>query len=141
MRPNEFIEQNKQKRKLSVSGSELSASMASTIGTLLRSRGVEEPMADEIALEAMSEMRRVYGGTQIYFSREENFEKKAIYEEMFARHERNELSAVELAMEYGFSLAWTYTILKAIRTQKREERAAQSLGVLKRNQDRFKRER
>ncbi|MNF35207.1 Mor transcription activator family protein [compost metagenome] len=140
MRPNEFKELNKQKKRLSVTGSELAASMASTMGVLLRSHGVEQYKSDQIALEVMSEMRRVYGGTQIYFSREENFEKKAIYEEMFARHDRKEMSAVELAMEYGFSLAWTYTILKAIRAQKREERDAQAKDTLKRSQNRCKRE-
>ncbi|MNR49367.1 hypothetical protein D3C85_1687290 [compost metagenome] len=50
------------------------------------------------------------------------------------------MSAVELAMEYGFSLAWTYTILKAIRAQKREERDAQAKDTLKRSQNRCKRE-
>ncbi|AVO60965.1 Mor transcription activator family protein [Pseudomonas chlororaphis] len=135
MRPSEFQEQNKQdkqnkqKKIALVTESEITASMAATVSGLLRNNGVEPRKADEIAMETMSEIHRVYGGTQIYFRRQESFEKKAIYEEMFAQYDRCEKSAAELAIEYGFSLPWTYKVLKDVGNQKRAERDAQAKAV------------
>lgn len=140
MRAKEFVEQNKQKKKYSVGGSELAASMAAVMGALLRKHGIQDKKADEVALEAIEEMRREYGGTQLYFSREESFQRTAIHEEIFDRFDSNEMTVPDLVLEYGFSTAWIYTIIRNIRRQRKKERDAQASDALKRNQDRWKRE-
>lgn len=135
MRPSEF-----KARKATIGGSELSASMAAVLGNLLLKHGIDNRKADEIALEAMAEMRREYGGSQLYFNREESLQKAAVHEEMFDRFDSNEMSVADLSLEYGFSLAWTYKIIKNIRRQRKEERAAQTTDAQKRKQERWKRE-
>lgn len=135
MRPKELKE-----RRGSVGGDELSASMAAVIGTLLRKHGLGEEKSDNIALEAMEEMRYNYGGQQIYFARQERVENNSIYEEIFARFYANEVSVADLATEYGFSLAWTYKIIRQVRAARRAASEAQAGEAVKRNQERWKRE-
>lgn len=134
MRPNEFKEQNKLNKKSTASGSELSASMAALIGALLRKHGIQDQKADEIALEAMGEMHRMYGGSQLYFSREDSFRTAAIHDEVFDRFYRNEMSVTDLALEYGFSTAWVYTIIRKTRIKRKEKRDSQARDALKRTQ-------
>lgn len=140
MRPNEFKEQNKLNKRSTASGSELSATMAALIGTLLRKHGIPDQKADEIALESMGEMHRMYGGSQLYFSREDSFLTAAIHDEIFDRFYRNELSVTDLALQYGFSSAWVYTIIRRTRIRRKEERDAQASADLKDKQGRWKRE-
>lgn len=140
MRPNEFKEQNKLNKRSTASGSELSATMAALIGTLLRKHGIPDHKADEIALESMDEMHRMYGGSQLYFSREDSFLTAAIHDEIFDRFYRNELSVTDLALQYGFSSAWVYTIIRRTRIRRKEERDAQASADLKDKQCRWKRE-
>ncbi|HWT68150.1 MAG TPA: Mor transcription activator family protein [Pseudomonas sp.] len=140
MRPNEFKEQHKLKNKYAVSGSELASSMAAVMGALLRKHGIQDQKADEVALEAIEEMRREYGGTQLYFSREETLQKAAIHEEVFDLFDRNEMTVPDLALKYGFSTAWVYAIIRNIRRRRKEERDAQASAALKGNQERWKRE-
>ncbi|MCO7614100.1 hypothetical protein NJH83_28070 [Pseudomonas chlororaphis] len=140
MRPNEFKEHHKLKNKYSVSGSELAASMAAVMGALLRKHGMQEQKADEVALEAIDEMRREYGGTQLYFSREETVKKAAIHEEIFDLFDRNEMTVPDLALKYGFSTAWIYSIIRNVRRSRKEKRDAQASSGRKKEKDRWKRE-
>ncbi|KWV66751.1 MULTISPECIES: Mor transcription activator family protein [Pseudomonas] len=132
MRTNEFA----QHRRALLTGTELSASLAAVIGDLLRKRGISDSQADEIALEALGEIRFQYSGQNVYFASEEKAKKAEIHERMFDRYDSGELSVQEVSQEYGCSLQWAYHIIRTVRTRRREERSEQ----YERDQERWERE-
>ena len=92
--------------------------------------------ADEIALEALGEIRFQYSGQNVYFASEEKAKKAEIHERMFDRYDSGELSVQEVSQEYGCSLQWAYHIIRTVRTRRREERSEQ----YERDQERWERE-
>ena len=132
MRANEFAPN----RRALLTGTELSASLAAVIGALLRKQGIADHQADEIALEALGEIRFQYAGQNVYFASEEKAKKAEIHERMFDRYDSGELSVQEVSQEYGCSLQWAYHIIRTVRTRRREERSEQ----YERDQERWERE-
>lgn len=132
MRTNEFAPN----RRALLTGTELSASLAAVIGALLKKQGIADRQADEIALEALAEIRFQYSGQNVYFASEKKAQKAELHEQIFDRYDSGELSIQEIAQEYRFSLQWAYHIVREVRTRRRAERAEQ----YKRDEERWKRE-
>jgi Mor family transcriptional regulator len=127
-------------RHATISGTEVAASMAATLGQCLRKHGIEGGRSDEIALDVLQEVRLTYGGQNIYFPREQ---KKDISErdaEIYDRFMSNELSVPEIAQEYGHSLQWAYSIIRKVRAKRKEEREAEREAQHAKEHARWKRE-
>lgn len=136
MRPNEF---SKSANGL-IKGTELAASMAVVIGECLRKSGVAGPEADEIALAVLEEVRSQYGGQNIYFAKEVKSRADARNEEIFKRFQSNELSIPEIAIEYGISMQWAYTLICRARAKVRREREKTQEKSRERSMQRWQRE-
>ncbi len=136
MRPSEFT----QARRVSVTGTELAASMAAVIGDRLRKNGVGMQQADEIALDVMDEVRSQYGGQNVYFAREDKTKNTERADEIYDRFMSNELGVPELAQVYGYSVQWIYHVIRTVRARRRAEREAEAAGKRTADQQRWKRE-
>ncbi|MBH2032610.1 MAG: hypothetical protein I8H73_07150 [Pseudomonadales bacterium] len=136
MRPSEFT----QERRVSVTGTELAASMAAVIGARLRKSGVGMQEADEIALGVMEEVRSQYGGQNVYFAREDRTKHTERANEIYGRFMSNELGVPELAQTYGYSVQWIYHVIRTVRARRRAEREAEAAEKRDTDHQRWKRE-
>lgn len=138
MRPKEFTEGRK--RNATVSGSEVAASLAATLGQCLRKHGIAENDSDVIALDVLQEVRRTYGGQNLYFPREQKEKISERDAEIYERFTNNELSVPEIAQEYGISLQWAYHIIRTVRAKRKEGREAERQAERDKEHARWKRE-
>ena len=136
MRPSEFA----QERRVSITGNELATSMAAVIGNLLRKNGVDVRKSDEIALEALDEVRRTYCGQNIYFARRDTLKRSERADEIYKRFMSNELGVAELAQEYGCSMQWIYQVIRTVRERLRAEHETQAAEKREAAHERWKRE-
>lgn len=137
-RPQEF--KSSRARNATVSGSEVAASMAATLGQCLRKHGIEETQADEIALDTLHQVRTMYGGQNLYFPREQIEKIAARDAEIFERFNSNELSVPEIAQKYEISLQWAYHIIRTVRVKRKAERDAARQVERATEHERWKRE-
>lgn len=121
MRPKEF----QQERTRGVTGSELTASLAATLGQCLCRHGIGMAHSDEIALEVLGVLRQTYGGQNVYIPLERLAEISSRDTEIYARFSSNELTIPDIAQVYGISLQWAYHIIRTVRARQVNERAAE----------------
>ncbi|MCG9057581.1 hypothetical protein LH452_01250 [Laribacter hongkongensis] len=138
MRPKEFREGRK--RLATVTGTEVAASLAATLGQCLRNHGIADEASDAIALDVLQEVHRTYGGQNLYFPREQKANISERDAEIYERFSNNELSVPDIAQEYGFSLQWAYHIIRTVRAKLKEEREAERQAQRDKEHDRWKRE-
>lgn len=121
-------------------GTELAASMAAVLSGCLLKHGIQEREAEEIGLFVLDEVRRVYGGQNIYFAREDKLKGAERNAEIYERWQRNELSVSDIAREYGHSLQWAYRVIRQERERRRAEREAAAAEKRDADHQRWKRE-
>ncbi|AAQ59153.1 Mor transcription activator family protein [Chromobacterium violaceum] len=138
MRPKEFTAGRKWKS--TVSGAEITASLAAVIGQSLQKRGLTEHDSDDIALEVMQEVRRTYGGQNLYFPLEQGQSISERDAEIYQRYTKGELSVQEIALEYSISLQWAYHIIRTVRVKQQQEQEEEKQAQREKERTRWKRE-
>lgn len=125
---------------MSRQGTELAASMAAVLSGCLLKYGFQGRQAEEISLFVLDEVRRVYGGQNVYFAREDRLKGAERNAEIYERWQRNELSVDDIAREYGFSLQWAYRVIRQERERRRAEREAEAAAKREADHERWLRE-
>lgn len=122
MRPTEFTNSG---RRAGIGGAELTAHLAAVLADRLIKHGLGVKDSEEIVLGVMDEVRRHYGGQNVYFPRDALVKTTERDMQIYERYSRNELSMGEIAQQYDISLQWAYAIVRTVRDKPRKEREAE----------------
>ena len=94
--------------------------MAQVLIVKLQSEGIEEEKARPASLNAVDEIRKVYGGQSIYFQKVLDEKIRKRNEQIFTEFTGENHD--ELAMKYGVTVVHIYRIIQQVRTARRRQK-------------------
>lgn len=137
MRPAEFTNSG---RRVCINGAEVTAHLSAVLVDKLIKRGLEVRDAEEIGLNVMDEVRRQYGGQNIYFPRDAKLKLSERDMQIFERYDRRELSIPDIVQQYGISIQWAYAIVRTVRDKLKKQRDAEQQDQRNKKMQRWSRE-